>query len=452
VYYMYVTTKTDSIDHRLYQHLHGCPHPNEAAIITSNGGESGSGNGTDGNNNDDTKYCWVCQTTVHHESMHCKYCDKCVATFDHHCMWLNTCIGAANYDTFFKTVVFTFSFVTIHMSSLVVFIALYFTSTAKITMGMEDVGSEEQIEVFEEGTVRYMSAKWYFGANQPIVVLSINLFFLAWTASASFLVLQLLVFHLGLKREKITTYSYIIRDSARKRDRMILGQKIRARRVDELESAGNTCEAACLKMGGWKMCRPCDPVKKLVLQEADQADENESLGNNDSQVSNNGNGTGGGGSGGGNNASSKNDSNSNGNTNGKGDEFKDDDEEKNNSGSGEKSGKQIDRGTSALSNGDVGNTVNVGSMCGTDCGGGDSSSNSSATGKKKERDRSISSTVFVKVNGGGSEKENRRDDDIITTMVSSQSDDDGELFDTGVDNKKIQLQPSSPTAAAIRAN
>lgn len=411
-------------------------------MITNNGDENGSGNGTDGNNNDDTKYCWVCQTTVHHESMHCKYCDKCVATFDHHCMWLNTCIGAANYDTFFKTVVFTFSFVTIHMASLVVFIALYFTSTSKITMGMEDGGSEEQIEVFEEGTVRYMSSEWYFGANQPIVVLSINFFFLAWTASASFLVLQLLVFHLGLKRENITTYSYIIRDSARKRDRMIMGQKIRARRVDELESAGNVCEAACLKMGGWKMCRPCDPVKKLVLQEADQADENESLGNNDSLVSNNGNGTGGSGSGsgggGGNNASGKNGSNSNGNANGKGDEFKDDDEEKNNSGIGENSGKQINRGTSALSNGDVGNTANVGSMCGTDCGGGDSSSNSSTTGKKKEKDRSISSTMFVKVNGGGSKKESRRDDDMITTMVSSQSDDDGELFDTGVDNQKIR--------------
>ena len=83
------------------------------------------------------------------------------------------------------------------------------------------------------------------------------------------------------------------------------------------------------------MCMPCDPVKKLVLQEADQADEN---GN---RTSNSGDGNGSG-NGGGNNASGKNGSNINGNANGKVDEFKyDDDKEMNNCGSGVIRGKII---------------------------------------------------------------------------------------------------------------
>lgn len=256
-YYGYITTKTDSIDYLLHQHLYGSPSPNAPNPVDNDSNEIVH---EENPSSDATKYCWVCQTNVHQESMHCKYCDKCVETFDHHCMWLNTCVGAANYQSFFKTVVCTFFFTLVHVASLTLYVALYFTDNV---------------------TVRRLSRKW-FSAEQPIVILGINIGFLIWTTSIAFMVLQLLVFHLGLRREKITTYQYIMRDSQRKRDKMILGQKVRQRRVEELEKAGNSMEALLLKMGGTACCTPCDPVRKLVLQEAEQADANE---DNDSRNS-----------------------------------------------------------------------------------------------------------------------------------------------------------------------
>lgn len=117
-----------------------------------------------------------------------------------------------------------------------------------------------------------MAASWWGGAGANAILIGFNISFLVFTFFAAFMVLQLLVFHLGLKREEITTYQYIIRESARKRDGMMLGQKIRQRRVAELETAGNGVEALCLKMGGAKICTRCDPVRALVLQEMEQVD------------------------------------------------------------------------------------------------------------------------------------------------------------------------------------
>jgi hypothetical protein len=175
-------------------------------------------------------------------------------------MWLNTCVGSANYDNFFKTVIWTFYFVSIHLASLVVHLALYFLENEK---------------------VRSLASSWFGNAEANIILVGFNIGFLVFTAFCAFMVLQLLVFHLGLKREKITTYQYIIRDSARKRERILLSNKIRQRRVDELQKAGNAVEAFCLKAGAWGCCKPCDPVRRLVLQEMDQVDTNQENGNDD---------------------------------------------------------------------------------------------------------------------------------------------------------------------------
>jgi hypothetical protein len=248
-YHGYVTTKTDPIDKLLQHHLRG-----------SSNAEEDEQEGDDA----DTKYCWICQTQVHKLSMHCKYCDKCVSNFDHHCMWLNTCVGSANYDHFFKTVIWTFCFVSIHVASLIVHLSLYFLENAR---------------------VRSLASSWFGDAGANIILIGFNIGFLVFTAFCAFMVLQLLVFHLGLKREKITTYQFIIRDSARKREKILLSNRIRQKRVEELEKAGNAVEAFCLKVGALGCCKPCDPVRRLVLQEMDQADTNEENGNDDRSFS-----------------------------------------------------------------------------------------------------------------------------------------------------------------------
>lgn len=173
-------------------------------------------------------------------------------------------MGSANYDNFFKTVVWTFCFVSLHMSSLVVHLALYFLENTK---------------------VRSLASSWFGGADAGIILVGFNIGFLVLTAFCSFMVMQLLVFHLGLKRERITTYQYIIRDSAKKRERVLLSNKIRQRRVIELEKAGNSVEAFCLKVGALGCCKSCDPVRRLVLQEMDQVDTNQENGNDDRSYS-----------------------------------------------------------------------------------------------------------------------------------------------------------------------
>ena len=283
VYYGYVTTKTDSIDTKLFQHLNGRPHPRvlemqkkiaekkireaerkQASLVAVVSASSTEEDGVEVHRNtvgggdeleegfkeeveEKTKYCWVCQTNVYEVSMHCKYCDKCVSTFDHHCMWLNNCIGDANYEYFFKTVWFLFLFSTVHVVSLIIQLSMYFGG--------------------HEGT-KTLANNW-LQAGVPEVVLGFNIGFLVLTLSIAVLVVQLLTFHIGLRREKITTYQFIIRDGQKKRDDWHVQQKVKQKRgqvVKTLKEDGKWVEANWTKFGA-KICTPCDPIVPMVKKE-----------------------------------------------------------------------------------------------------------------------------------------------------------------------------------------
>lgn len=45
-------------------------------------------------------FCSLCGTYVQVQSKHCGECNRCVSGFDHHCRWLNNCVGRANYPLF----------------------------------------------------------------------------------------------------------------------------------------------------------------------------------------------------------------------------------------------------------------------------------------------------------------------------------------------------------------
>lgn len=56
---------------------------------------------------------------------------------------------------------------------------------------------------------------------------------------------------------------------------------VREKRAEELQVAGNGTEAFILRMGATPCCIPCDPIRKLVKQEMEQAEDNASKGNDD---------------------------------------------------------------------------------------------------------------------------------------------------------------------------
>jgi len=286
-YYTYVTTKTDSMDERLYEHLRGKPHPNvikrkekEAArklktneimkdIISATSGESTAPEAEDTadeeGQEEELKYCWVCQTEVHVQSMHCKYCDKCVSHFDHHCMWLNTCIGAENYATFFKCVWCLTLLTTVHLIALIMYIIGYFTKLW---------GVRERSGWLDEG--------------KPEIIMGINLGVAVFIFAVVAMVVQLLMFHQALKRDGLTTYQFIMKDSQRKREKAVYTARVKERRSAELSrmrlGGGGFMEMSGVKMGAWKVCKPCDPVRRSIDEENSVEDvrNNVSRGNDES--------------------------------------------------------------------------------------------------------------------------------------------------------------------------
>jgi len=256
-----VTTKTDSMDERLYEHLRGKPHPNavkrkekEAArqskkkeVITATSGEADDTVDEEGSD-EELKYCWVCQTEVHVQSMHCKYCDKCVSHFDHHCMWLNTCIGAENYGTFFKSVWALTLLTSLHLIALIVYYIGYFT---------KQWGVRERSDWMKEGA--------------PELIMGFNLAVGVFIFVVVAMVVQLLMFHQALKRDGLTTYQFIMKDSQRKREKVVYTSRVDEKRKAELSRIrvddGSLMEKSRIQMGAWKVCRPCDPVRKMIDEE-----------------------------------------------------------------------------------------------------------------------------------------------------------------------------------------
>ncbi|CAE7791931.1 ERF2 [Symbiodinium sp. CCMP2456] len=72
--------------------------------------------------------CHTCHVRQEFRTEHCNSCNRCVAGFDHHCIWLNNCIGDANYGSFWTAMVSATLFLVIMCVSgivLIVVVILY---------------------------------------------------------------------------------------------------------------------------------------------------------------------------------------------------------------------------------------------------------------------------------------------------------------------------------------
>jgi len=234
----YATCITDPADDHVICHLN---RQNEKTFVDEEKAE------------EEVKYCFACETNVHSHSMHCKFCDKCVARFDHHCQWLNTCIGEKNYQYFFETVVSTCLLVFAHWACLTGIIVAYF-----IGWDNGEISGTEQ------------RAKDWFGANQPNVVIGFNLGFWAFDTIAEALILQLLFFHLSLRKKGMTTYQFIVKDNEKKRMESRKQMDTKRRRADHMKreiEEGNIFGRMALTVGGWKGCGCIDPIRREMREE-----------------------------------------------------------------------------------------------------------------------------------------------------------------------------------------
>ena len=226
LYYVYKTCVTDPIDQQLELHL------NPSCELDWKIPEE-----------EQMKHCWVCQARVRPKSLHCKHCQKCVSKFDHHCQWLNTCIGERNYQYFCRTVVSVFCFVVLHLVVIVYLIVAYF---------------------FDYGNVKdVMDHETYLSFSSFLIVVTI-IFGVILTITAG-LVAQLLLFHIKLRREKITTYEYIVDYNKIRMKKVAERRDLNVRRATAKASAKqNNKSTFMIEMGKYACCIPFDPIRRDI--------------------------------------------------------------------------------------------------------------------------------------------------------------------------------------------
>lgn len=196
----------------------------------------------------ETKFCWECQIDVHTHSMHCRHCAKCVSHFDHHCVWFNTCIGSENYVTFYRSVLCLTLFTSFHVATIILYIVSYLT---------------------DSWNVRRRS-QW-LGGGFPKIVLGVNISMGVFVIVIALIIMQLLLFHRRLRREGMTTYQFTVMSSKLEQEKTILSNQVKETRELELSrirsEGGSLNQRVCIQMGGMKLCRPCDPVRKMPYDE-----------------------------------------------------------------------------------------------------------------------------------------------------------------------------------------
>ncbi|KAG7347807.1 DHHC palmitoyltransferase [Nitzschia inconspicua] len=193
-----------------------------------------------------TKQCWICDVQVGEKSMHCKFCNKCVDHFDHHCMWLNTCVGRANYHYFFRCMVS---------------IAIMLVIQAVIQLALI-------LEIYLGSGATKERAEGWFQADATIAVVVVMAIFLFFNLGSLSLIGQLLLFHIRLQRNGLSTYQYIVRDNQQRREKARMEDELTMRRemaIAHAKNEGKGCLSLRLEANGIlrKQCGVtcCDPLK-----------------------------------------------------------------------------------------------------------------------------------------------------------------------------------------------
>lgn len=133
-------------------------------------------------------FCTLCVLHVQPRSKHCRMCNKCVAEFDHHCIWLNNCIGSANYRAFAGAII-SAAVMTglVTGTSLYLAVEFFFDNDAFVSRCDEASAAAADVAGVFTCVLIFM--------NFPLFLLDS----------------QLIMLHMFLYTQKLTTYEYIVR-------------------------------------------------------------------------------------------------------------------------------------------------------------------------------------------------------------------------------------------------
>ncbi|NXX59883.1 ZDHC1 palmitoyltransferase, partial [Scopus umbretta] len=149
-------------------------------------------------------HCHVCDVDVSAKSKHCGTCNKCVCGFDHHCKWLNNCVGERNYWLFLNSVLSA-----ILGLGLLLLIACYIFVEFFIDPMM--LRSDQHFDALMNHTdcwfVFLPAAPVETQASAVLVMAGI---FILLSLMTVILLGHLLIFHIYLMWNKLTTYEYIL--------------------------------------------------------------------------------------------------------------------------------------------------------------------------------------------------------------------------------------------------
>jgi len=119
-----------------------------------------------------------------------------------------------------------------------------------------------------------MADSW-FNAGLTHFVQAVLLLFILFNCISVILIGQLLYFHMGLQRENLTTYQYIVNDHKKKREQMRLDEDLFNHRLSKIAEAyrdGKNLLAARLRIGRFCRevgCTVCDPLSLPKPREPD---------------------------------------------------------------------------------------------------------------------------------------------------------------------------------------
>lgn len=145
--------------------------------------------------NTDFLYCTTCESYVLPRSKHCKLCRKCVDIFDHHCKWMNTCVGKENYPYFIVSI------------GCVSVMTAVETAVASFLLYQNVAGNE----------VSELAKSFYMVSADSLTAIFIVL--LVINAPLLCLDLQLVVLHIYLARNDLTTYEYIMTKRSQQKEK-----------------------------------------------------------------------------------------------------------------------------------------------------------------------------------------------------------------------------------------